>query len=140
MVRKLSKRHSCKAQGRHQMRHNISQEKSQRDVSKPPADNTNICNSYPRYPFYQGNGFLGRHTLSVESLKDRISPKIFYERELHPMPTSKKSGWNSGGLCPFHTDKNPGSFFVHSHTGGLVIAFNLIEMINFFLKSLISFY
>jgi CHC2 zinc finger len=93
-------------------------QKSQRDVSKAPADNTNICNSYPRYPFYQGNGFLGRHTLSVESLKDRISPKIFYERELHPMPTSKKSGWNSGGLCPFHTDKNPGSFFVHSHTGG----------------------
>lgn len=33
------------------------------------------------------------------------------------MPTPRKSKWNNGGLCPFHDDANPGSFYVNFETG-----------------------
>ncbi len=60
---------------------------------------------------------MKNQNLNANYIKNAINPLAFYRHELPNAPL-KKQGWNSGGLCPFHTDKRPGSFQVNMETGG----------------------
>ncbi len=54
----------------------------------------------------------------IAMLKENISFKAFYQKELPESPIFKYAGWwQSGGRCPFHEDKHAGSFFVNLNTG-----------------------
>ena len=55
--------------------------------------------------------------LSAKAIKRQISPKEFYQSEID-LKFSREHGWLNGGLCPFHNDKRPGSFYVSLDTGG----------------------
>lgn len=68
-------------------------------------------------------------------IKETITPQAFYAKELRKI-IGKKMGWVDGGLCPFHLDKQEGSFRVNltsgafkcfscSASGGDVIAFTM---------------
>ena len=57
-----------------------------------------------------------RNTPDANTIKRTVAPLEFYRHELPNAPL-KKSGWNEGGLCPFHNDKTPGSFHVNTETG-----------------------
>jgi DNA primase len=63
-----------------------------------------------------GKTFTKSQRLDANFIKSSISPLNFYRFELPDAPI-KKHGWNNGGLCPFHADKNPGSFQVNTETG-----------------------
>jgi len=54
--------------------------------------------------------------LQADFIKDRLWPLDFYSHEL-PGANLKRNGWNDGGLCPFHDDNKPGSFYVNIVTG-----------------------
>ena len=54
--------------------------------------------------------------LNANHVKCKLHPIDFYRHELPDAPL-KKGGWNSGGLCPFHADKMPGSFYINITTG-----------------------
>ncbi len=54
--------------------------------------------------------------LNADFIKKRLSPIDFYRHELLNAAL-KKHSWNDGGLCPFHSDNNPGSFRVNLTTG-----------------------
>ena len=54
--------------------------------------------------------------LNIDSIKNSLNPFDFYSHVL-PGATLKKRAWNDGGLCPFHADNKPGSFFVNNQTG-----------------------
>lgn len=56
------------------------------------------------------------HRLTANYIKSRINPRDFYCTEL-PTAAIKKQGWNDGGICPFHADRNPGSFQVNAEHG-----------------------
>ena len=55
-------------------------------------------------------------TPNADSIKNSVEPLAFYSHEL-PNAKLTKRGWNDGGLCPFHTDNNAGSFRVNLETG-----------------------
>ena len=57
--------------------------------------------------------------MSAQSIKQAITPRDFYRAELpHAIPWKPgASGWQSGGLCPFHVDEHAGSFRVNLDTG-----------------------
>lgn len=55
--------------------------------------------------------------LTAIYVKEKISPEEFYRRELPTMPRPKRNGWCNGGICPFHYDTRPGSFFVNTNSG-----------------------
>jgi DNA primase len=54
--------------------------------------------------------------LQTNYIKSSILPIDFYRQQL-PCAIFKNKGWNNGGLCPFHSDNNPGSFHVNIQTG-----------------------
>ncbi|WP_052700776.1 CHC2 zinc finger domain-containing protein [Methylocucumis oryzae] len=54
--------------------------------------------------------------LRADYIKEAVNPADFYRHEL-PDARLKQSGWNDGGLCPFHADNKPGSFRVNLQTG-----------------------
>jgi len=54
--------------------------------------------------------------MNIALLKQRISNHFFYERELK-IESKKSYGWTCGGLCPFHQDKNIGSFWINFDRG-----------------------
>lgn len=56
-------------------------------------------------------------SLNVETVKQGINPADLYSCELPDMRTPKQALWNNGGLCPFHDDHKPNSFFVNIDTG-----------------------
>lgn len=59
--------------------------------------------------------------IDARELKRCVEPSVFYARELPGMPPPRRSaGLVNGGLCPFHDDRRPGSFFVNLDTGGFV--------------------
>ena len=60
---------------------------------------------------------MSRVRLEVADVKAAVSPAEFYSRELPDMPAPKRAGWVDGGLCPFHADRRPGSFFVNTDSG-----------------------
>jgi len=55
-------------------------------------------------------------------IKASIPPREFYRAELPDAPKWKPgaTGWQDGGLCPFHTDEHAGSFRVNLGTGGFI--------------------
>lgn len=55
--------------------------------------------------------------LSARTIKRQLSPLEFYQSEIS-LKSSREHGWVDGGLCPFHNDKRPGSFYVSLDTGG----------------------
>ena len=57
-----------------------------------------------------------RLNVNVEHIKNSLTPFDFYSYEL-PDALLKKQSWNDGGLCPFHDDKNKGSFRINLTTG-----------------------
>lgn len=57
-----------------------------------------------------------KQNLKADGLKSSISPADFYRFEL-PNAKLKTSGWNDGGLCPFHADNKAGSFRVNVTSG-----------------------
>ena len=54
--------------------------------------------------------------MRVDYIKKSISPVDFYRHTLTGAKL-KRAGWNNGGLCPFHNDTKPGSFYVNLTTG-----------------------
>jgi len=56
------------------------------------------------------------YKLDAAAIKSAIIPRNYYHNELANVRFTKPD-WNEGGLCPFHADKNPGSFFVNLTTG-----------------------
>lgn len=54
---------------------------------------------------------------SVRSIKAAVNPAEFYPFEILTMPATNGFGWVNGGLCPFHSDRRAGSFFVNVKTG-----------------------
>ncbi|MBX9895590.1 MAG: hypothetical protein K2Y09_10475 [Nitrosomonas sp.] len=57
---------------------------------------------------------------SLQNVKAYICPVDFYRSELPAMPPPRGSGWRDGGLCPFHSDKQTGSFRVNLETGAFL--------------------
>ena len=55
--------------------------------------------------------------IDAKTVKQSISPVDFYSHELPGMPAPKRARWNNAGLCPFHDDHRPNSFFVNVDTG-----------------------
>lgn len=55
-------------------------------------------------------------SLTADYIKQTLAPQDYYRHELTGAKL-KKSGWNDGGLCPFHSDNKPGSFRVNLITG-----------------------
>lgn len=55
----------------------------------------------------------------IKRIKERIDPLYFYETYLEGSKISSKAnkGWRQAGLCPFHEDKQTGSFYIHQDTG-----------------------
>lgn len=53
----------------------------------------------------------------LQNIKSYIPPSEFYRAELPAMPPPHGGGWRDGDLCPFHDDKNAGSFRVNLETG-----------------------
>ena len=59
-----------------------------------------------------------RRCLDAASVKDAIEPHNFYLREQDLCCYGCRSGpWAIAGTCPFHEDRNPGSFKVNLETG-----------------------
>jgi len=58
------------------------------------------------------------HSIDIQRLKSDLDIKSFYENELgiHLKSHSSKL-WSLAGLCPFHADKQRGSFYVNLNTG-----------------------
>lgn len=54
--------------------------------------------------------------LQADYIKNSISPRDFYNYELLDSKL-KNHFWNDGGLCPFHSDNQRGSFRVNLETG-----------------------
>lgn len=58
------------------------------------------------------------HSIDVQRLKSDIDVKSFYEKELAiSLKTHSSKSWSLAGLCPFHSDKQSGSFYVNLNTG-----------------------
>jgi DNA primase len=56
----------------------------------------------------------------VHHVKNEVSPSSFYRAELPAMPAPRGGGWRDGGLCPFHNDRQSGSFRVNLDTGAFI--------------------
>lgn len=58
------------------------------------------------------------YSIDVQQLKSEIDIKSFYEKELGThLKTYSSKTWSLAGLCPFHADKQRGSFYVNLNTG-----------------------
>ena len=62
--------------------------------------------------FFQTNCYM-----DASQLKERINPIDFYSHEGQEVATQGKDSWKLAGLCPFHADRNAGSFYIHSGNG-----------------------
>jgi len=62
--------------------------------------------------FFKQNKFV-----SANDIKNQISPVGFYENEGQTISSKYRGDWLLAGLCPFHTDKLAGSFYVHKEKG-----------------------
>jgi len=59
-----------------------------------------------------------KYKIDINILKSNIDPYQFYHSEQNLQNFSSKSGgWAIAGLCPFHDDRNAGSFKVNLETG-----------------------
>ena len=55
--------------------------------------------------------------LSARTIKQQLSPLEFFQVEIN-LKSNRGHGWVDGGLCLFHDDKCPGSFYISLDTGG----------------------
>lgn len=112
-------RKEIKQRGNTMNQYQYEQENCQREALDGPADKTSLNNRFnPQAPLYQSYKFYGsRNRICAEKIKEMILPEAFYEKELTLIPRSRRSKWNDGGLCPFHDDVNPGSFYINLETG-----------------------
>lgn len=55
----------------------------------------------------------------IDDIKAKVDPVNFYRKELQGSVGKKSTkGWFAwNGLCPFHADNNPGSFYINLTTG-----------------------
>lgn len=56
--------------------------------------------------------------IDTARIKQTVSPRAFYEAHITGLKAPDAKGWAEAGLCPFHDDKRPGSFYVNLVTGG----------------------
>jgi putative DNA primase/helicase len=54
---------------------------------------------------------------NAAEIKEMIDVAAFYEFEGNRITSSGKGSWKMAGLCPFHSDRKAGSFFVHPESG-----------------------
>ena len=54
--------------------------------------------------------------IKIQKVKENIHPIFYYESEL-ARRISGTAVWVDAGICPFHSDKSKGSFFVNQLTG-----------------------
>jgi len=54
---------------------------------------------------------------SLDHLKRSIQPYEFYLREQNHSKFKRSGKWVEAGLCPFHNDRNTGSFYFDVETG-----------------------
>lgn len=59
---------------------------------------------------------MKKHYFDACQLKGRIDPVDFYTREGQEI--HKGGAWKQAGLCPFHEDRNAGSFYINACNGG----------------------
>ena len=68
-----------------------------------------------------GRDYLERtrrlYQFDAKTLKGRVDPRVFYEKELATLIT-RTSGWIKAGVCPFHDTNKPGSFSINLGSGG----------------------
>jgi DNA primase len=55
--------------------------------------------------------------IDATQVKERIDPLDFYAHEGQEVSTRGKDSWRLAGLCPFHADRDAGSFYIHSDHG-----------------------
>ncbi len=53
----------------------------------------------------------------IQNVKLSMPPIIFYMDELDRFEPRHDHGWVNCGICPFHQDRNVGSFTVHMDSG-----------------------
>lgn len=47
-----------------------------------------------------------------------LNPEDYYSNKLYSNRRYRKRGdWQEGGLCPFHSDSRPGSFWINTSSG-----------------------
>lgn len=55
--------------------------------------------------------------MNAHQLKQLINPADFYHHELPDMKPTIRAAWTNAGLCVFHRDTKPNSFFVNLDSG-----------------------
>jgi DNA primase len=55
--------------------------------------------------------------INASQVKERINPGDFYSHEGQEVVARGKGSWKLAGLCPFHSDRHAGSFYIHSDNG-----------------------
>lgn len=53
----------------------------------------------------------------VINVKASLPPVLFYMDEIQRFEPKRESGWINSGFCPFHNDRNVGSFSVNLDSG-----------------------
>lgn len=62
--------------------------------------------------------YRNNYSIDIQDLKSDVDVKSFYENELRiHLKTQTSKPWSLAGLCPFHVDKQAGSFYVNLNTG-----------------------
>lgn len=56
--------------------------------------------------------------IDTAHLKQTVSASAFYQTNISGLKAPDAKGWAEAGLCLFHDDKRPGSFYVNLQTGG----------------------
>lgn len=56
--------------------------------------------------------------IDTAHLKQMVSASAFYAANISGLKTPDAKGWAEAGLCQFHDDNRPGSFYVNVNTGG----------------------
>lgn len=69
-------------------------------------------------PILAKEGFMKNNFPTARDIKSHFSPQDFYESEQGIEICSKgNTSWAIAGLCPFHSDTRPGSFYIHKESG-----------------------
>ena len=82
-----------------------------------------------------------------DRVKNLIDPLSFYQHEGQEVKAIGQREWKIAGLCPFHADRNVGSFYINvrngafkcyscNSTGGDIIAFTEMKYELSFKKTL----
>lgn len=60
----------------------------------------------------RNNGKIDAH-----QIKERIDATDFYTYEGQEFALGGRNHWKQAGLCPFHDDRQAGSFYIHDEQG-----------------------